>query len=101
MLIARNVVSLKTESILAVLLRSLAHTVFYFCVPALFMEEVCINLRMSSRACRILCNNIQNVFFSPQGCEAEKGSEASPGFGYPKTCQECWQTEVQKVSCVK
>lgn len=72
MLIARNVVSLKTESILAVLLRSLAHTVFYFCVPALFMEEVCINLRMSSRACRILCNNIQNVFFPPKVVKLRK-----------------------------
>lgn len=57
------------------------------------MEEVCISLEIFVITFK--------MSFSPQGCEAEKGSEASPSFGYPKTCQECWQTEVQKVSCVK
>lgn len=33
-----------------------------------------------------------------EGCEDEKRSEENPSFGYPKTCQECWQTEVKKKS---
>lgn len=36
-----------------------------------------------------------------EGCEDEKRSEENPSFGYPKTCQECWQTEVKKVSHLK
>ncbi|XP_036884834.1 serum response factor-binding protein 1 isoform X2 [Sturnira hondurensis] len=35
------------------------------------------------------------------GCEDEKRSEENPSSGYPKTCQECWQTEVKKVSHLK
>lgn len=42
---------------------------------------------------------IMTLFF--KGCEDEKRSEENSSFGYPKTCQECWQTEVKKVSHLK
>lgn len=36
-----------------------------------------------------------------EGCEDEKRSEENPSFGYSKTCEECWQIEVKKVSHLK
>lgn len=58
-----------------------------------------------------MCTNIQSVcvsikdlspfVFFLEGCEDEERGEASPSAGHPKTRTECWQTQVQKVSCGK
>lgn len=66
----------------------------------IWLNVVC-NMKTQSKVCFFLINSLSNFGFILKGREDEKRSEENPSFGYPKTCQECWQTEVKKVSHLK